>query len=117
MIRRMPERDDVDFVPQAIIGLPPSHFAGSLGPFEYNFDELDCYEGATFSLNEVLFALRHYKGDPPDTVAIYLDREIEGVGEITQIIHEIMGELKLPQWSLRWERAQGLEFPKALSLP
>jgi hypothetical protein len=75
MIRRVPERDDIDFVPQAIIGLPPSHFASSLGSFERSFNDLDYYEGATFSFNEIPFALRHYKGEPPDTVAIYLSRQ------------------------------------------
>jgi hypothetical protein len=67
---------------------------------------LTIFDGASFLLdNEVLFAIKHYRGHKPDTVTIYLDRKIMYVDEITRIITKIAENLDLPSDLIIWQRA------------
>jgi hypothetical protein len=100
---------DIDFVPHAILAKPVSYFEDRLGEFERHSDDLDFYDGATFSLEgEYPFALRHYDGYPPDTVTIYLDRNIRDISKISNLIQRIVWELDVPQGEIMWHRAQDL---------
>jgi hypothetical protein len=94
-------------VPQAIIRKPISYFDGRFGiRLVSDRDDLDMYQGAALSLNgELRFALKHYRGYPPDTMTIYLSREFDDVQEITRTVEKILRELELPSSDLSWQRA------------
>ena len=94
------------FVPQAIVGESVFSLAKRVGfELEKGEDDLDNYCGAAAILNErVPFAVIHYQGHPEDTSTIYLPLKITNVEEITKLIFEIVGELKLEQKSLLWQR-------------
>ena len=42
--------DEVELVPQAILSLPISYFAGKYGEFQKREDDFDFYEGAEFAI-------------------------------------------------------------------
>jgi hypothetical protein len=101
------ELRDIELVPQATIKRPISYFDGRFGiRVVSDHDDLDAYQGAALSLNgELPFALRHYRGYPPDTTTIYLSREFSDVNEITGIVAKILRELELPASAISWQRA------------
>jgi hypothetical protein len=101
------ELGKIELVPHAIIKRPISDFDGRFGiRLVKDRDDLDAFEGAELLLNGKLrFALRHYRGYPPDTTTIYLSREFDDVQEITRIVGKILRELELPSSDLSWQRA------------
>jgi hypothetical protein len=101
------ELSDIDLVPQATIKKPISYFDGRFGIRVINdHDDLDTFQGAALSLNgELRFALRHYRGYPPDTTTIYLSRELSDLAEITRTVAKILRELELPSSAVAWQRA------------
>jgi hypothetical protein len=101
------ELSKLDLIPQAIIKKPISYFDGRFGiRLIRDHDDLDQYEGAALSLDgELRFALKHYRGYPPDTTTIYLSCEFSDVQEITEIVTKILRELELPSSTLSWQRA------------
>jgi len=97
--------DRIDFVPQAIVAKPIGYFEDRLGGFDRMVDDLDYYEGATFSLDgSLLFALRHYDGFPAGTVTIYLDGNIRDTGTISEAVQRIAAELEVED-AIHWRRA------------
>ncbi len=114
MLRTLPLNEffGVDLVPQAIIDRPISFFHDQLGiDFVTDNDDLDEYEGAFLTFNgKWAFALRHYKGHPADKTTIYLLREIDKVEAISEMIQEIVRELKLPDNALYWQRSNNPEL-------
>jgi hypothetical protein len=101
----------VDVIPQAIIGLPVSKIVQRWDHFGEGNDDLDCYEGASFRLdNKIEIAVRHYRGHPLNTTTIYIDCRERDVEHITRLIRKIMRELRIPEEALQWERRQNPEL-------
>jgi hypothetical protein len=94
---RFKDLDKIEWVPQAVIRKPLSYFRDVLGiTFIQAHDDLDEYEGATLSLDGgQTVALRHYRGYPADTTAVYLPLELRNIGEISRVIERLVEELKL----------------------
>jgi hypothetical protein len=98
---------DADFVPQAVISRSPESLARHLNvDFTRGHDEFDEYLGAAFALHGTLpFSIKHYLGHPDGTVTLYLPPDISDVGKITQLIADILGEMRLDESALEWQRA------------
>ena len=96
----------VELVPQAIVNRPVRQVIGQRATVIREADDLDWYEGASFMLNSGLeIAVRHYRGYPPDTTGIYIDRKVNDIQEITKLIRMILKEFDLSEDVLNWERA------------
>src|SRR4051812_32991379 len=105
MYRQIPsdKLGNVDLVEQAVIGVPVDYFVKHKGiRFERDCDDLDYYDGAFFTLEDrVPFALIHYRGNPEDHTAIYLDRGLRG-DELWRTVTYILEMLDVPRNSLTW---------------
>ncbi len=103
---------DVEFAPQAIVGLPVSATLARFQSFvTHGHDDLDEYDGADFILDKkYLIAVRHYRGHPKGTTTIYVDRRQNDIEKITIMVHQILRELDIPQKALQWERKQSPEY-------
>jgi hypothetical protein len=114
MIRQMAPEEfrDTDFVPQAVIGRPPSYFVSHLRiNLIRSADDLDEYEGAVLTLNDrTPFVLRHYRGHRDDTTTIYLPVTYRDGDEITRIVKRLLRELKIDRRDLVWQRADNPEL-------
>jgi hypothetical protein len=98
---------NVELIPQAVIRKPVSFFEKQLGVhFVEGHDDLDTYRGVAFSLNgTVPFALKHYRGHPPQTTTVYLSMKIHDVQKISKLIRAIIDELKVSLDSIEWQRS------------
>jgi len=95
----------VDFVPQAVLNKPLGYFATKLrASVETGLDDLDHYESISFNRNGLLFAVRHYKGHPDNTVTIYLPSKFHEVEQITNIVSNILSELSVSGEDILWQR-------------
>ncbi|WP_398480485.1 hypothetical protein [Tardiphaga sp.] len=110
VIRSIPDLS-VEVIPQAILNLPIGNVVGRHGKVTSGVDDLDKFEGASFELNgKVEIAVRHYAGYPQNTSTIYIDRRIQDLGEITQLIRVILREFRISEASLEWERADNPDY-------
>ncbi len=94
----------VDLVEQAVIGIPVSYFADRKGiAFERDCDDLDYFDGAFFTLDDNItkFALIHYRGNPENHTALYLDRALQGA-DLSKIVEHILGSFDIPGGYLTW---------------
>lgn len=96
-----------DFLPQAIISRPVSHFAKELNiPFSHEHDDFDeCDVAAVQIENGPIFALKHYAGYPENTTTIYLPQNFQGVEVVTRLIRMITEHLNIPANWIIWQRA------------
>jgi hypothetical protein len=103
----MPDVTYGDFLPQAVINKPASYFSSSLGfNLVTSHDEFDEFEGGAFILDDRLpFTILHYKGHPVGTTTVYLPPSISDVGEISEIVHNIMRYCHLERNDLLWQRS------------
>jgi hypothetical protein len=100
-----------DMVPQAILKRSTSFFEKNLKiEFEKKSDDLDVYEGAAVLVDGQAVAIKHYPGYPAGTVTIYLPSKIVDVKEITQIIRQVLRQLKLKTDTIEWERQMDPEL-------
>jgi hypothetical protein len=104
MLETIGKRLKVDLVPQAEIALPVKEVVGERARIVPGEDGLDRYEGSSFRLDDLLFAVRHYRGHPRDTATLYMERRVRDVEEITRLIRKILKELHVPVSALTWER-------------
>jgi hypothetical protein len=97
---------DVELIPQAIIGKSPADFARHLSAqLVSDRDDFDTFEGVALTIdNELTFALKHYRGYPPNTITIYLPRAINRLDEITNTIRTISDTLRIPTGWILWQR-------------
>lgn len=109
----------VELVPQAILNKPVRDVIGRHALVSLDWDELDLFEGASFKLDsdpslnigsELEIAVRHYRGYPVNTSAIYIDRKISDVHQISALIRLILKEFNLSEDVLSWERADNPEL-------
>jgi hypothetical protein len=109
MLRAISAKDleKLDLVPHAVIRKPLSYFRDVLGiRFIQAQDDLDEYEGAALSLDGGQpLALRHYRGYPADTMAVYLPFELHSTDEISRIIGRLIEELRLSRDAIDWQRS------------
>lgn len=93
---------EFEAVPHAVFWRPLAYFTMN---FRTEIDELDEFEGASFSIgNEISFDLRKYAGHPDFTVSVYLPMEIESRAEIDKIIDRVVKEFALPKTAVGWRR-------------
>jgi hypothetical protein len=97
-------KEQVELLPQAVLGRPISHFALRM-PVVEGHDDFDKFQGAALLLNGERLALIHYAGHPSDTVTVYLPWYIRDVDQITTIIGRLVEELDLPREAIIWQRA------------
>lgn len=93
----------VDLVEQAVVAVPVKYFSETKGvKFENDCDDLDFYEGAFFILDDnTPFALIHYRGNPENSIAIYLDRQLMGY-DLRRIVENILEAFGIPRTSITW---------------
>jgi hypothetical protein len=98
---------EFEAVPHAIFWRPLAYFT-MLARKEV--DDLDEYEGASFSIgNNISFDLRRYAGHPEFTVSVYLPMEFEDGAEIDRIIDRLVAEFALPKSAIGWRRGWDYE--------
>lgn len=102
--------DSIEWVPKAILDIPVDYFVRKFCLlFHQGQDDLDVYEGANLQLPDGRpYVLRHYRGYPADTVAIYLPFEVQDIDEISTSVRAIIANWNLSQNNIRWERRDGL---------
>jgi hypothetical protein len=108
----MEELAERDMLPQAVLRMPVSDLARQLGePLCEGADDLDLYQGIALQLdNEAQFALKTYRGHPPDTTTVYLSSQIFGLEAITRLIARIADELHLSNSDVLWQRKDNPEL-------
>jgi hypothetical protein len=95
----------VELIPQAVLKYPPSYFEKNLGlAFEDKWDGLGDFRGVLLSLDNLVFALKRYKGHKEGTTTLYLSRDLTDVGTITQIVDTIVKGLGLNAADISWQR-------------
>jgi hypothetical protein len=89
-------KQEIYFVPQAVLPYEIRSLAKNLSfKVETGTDDLDEFAGAAFFLDELPFALMHYRGHPENTSTIYLPYDVKSLNEIERWIDRIVSELKL----------------------
>jgi hypothetical protein len=92
----------VDLVEQAVVSIPVRYFAARGIKFEQECDDLDYYESAFFIIDErTPFALIHYRGNPENSTAIYLERSLKG-NTLRDTLASILKIFDLPKSSITW---------------
>jgi len=95
----------IDFVPQAIWNVPISFFANNFGlEIESSQDDFDEYVGAYQVVDDVLMAIRHYAGHPPNTATLYVPSNVEDLETITNLIGAFTQHFGLTSSQLQWQR-------------
>jgi hypothetical protein len=104
--------EHVEFIPQAILGVPIGHFAELGYEITPSRDELDRFEGTTLFSEAVNLpvAVRYYAGYPEGTTTIYLPQDVKDVDRITKIIGSLLEEFKLQPRDVMWERKDDPEL-------
>jgi hypothetical protein len=93
---------EFEVAPHAIFWRPLAYFTMNI---RTESDDLDEYEGASFSIgNDIAFDLRKYAGHPNFTVSVYLPMEIENQADIDGIIDRVIKEFALPKSAVSWRR-------------
>jgi hypothetical protein len=68
---------NIDLTPFAMLQASIGGMHKELGiEFETEVDDLDEYQVAYFALNGKVFAFMHHRGEPPETVNIYMQRDM-----------------------------------------
>jgi hypothetical protein len=97
-----------DLAPQAIFWRPVRYFTNRI---LYGQDDLDEFEGASFSIgNHISFDLRTYKGHPDCTVSLYMPMEFREPTEISRITDEIVKAIQIPLTAVAWRRGQDFKY-------
>jgi hypothetical protein len=96
-------REKYEFVPQAIIKRPPAFFSEQGIRFETGLDDLNVYQVAELTIDDLPFALMRHEGTPSDETTIYLP-DIIAIEQLQDIINEILTALDLPIDALGWRR-------------
>jgi hypothetical protein len=95
----------IDFVPQAILDVPLSHFSDKFGlEIESSQDDFDEYDGAYQVVDDVLMAIRHYAGHPPNTATLYFPSTVKDLETITDLIGAFTQHFGLTSGQLQWQR-------------
>jgi hypothetical protein len=101
-----------DLIPQAIISRPLSHFAGQLKTsINHERDDFDEYDVIVLMIDDgiiddgLVFELKHYAGYPDNTTTIYLPKQINNVGQISDMIGIIARDLHIPREWVVWQRS------------
>jgi hypothetical protein len=97
---------DVDMLPQATINREPLYFKVQHGiEFCDSYDDLDYFTAALLLLDqELLFALKRYRGNPKGVTSIYLPTNYRKLDQISEAVKSIMDALHLKDEDLFWHR-------------
>lgn len=96
------------FIPQAVLGRPPTFFEGERGiVFLSGVDSFDYYKAALLSIDsarEIPIVLKQYRGARSETTTIYLNPSFNDVDRITELITNIVSDLGLSSADILWQR-------------
>jgi hypothetical protein len=94
------------FLPQAVLGKPPSYFERERGIiFTQALDGLDYYKAALLAgSTPTPIVLKQYRGNNPDHTTIFLSPEITDLSKIAVIITEVISGLGLNDSDVIWRR-------------
>lgn len=108
MLRLADHGLESDVIPQAIFWRPLIYFTTAIREDE---DNLDRYEGASFSVdNQLGFDLRHYRGHPAQTVTLYFAFTLQKEDEIGAAINSVVQIMAIPEPAVAWKRGWDFEF-------
>ncbi len=96
-------RQKYEFVPQAILKQPPAFFIGRGISFRTDLDDLNGYQVAELTLDDVPFALMRHEGTPPDETEVCLP-DIIPLERVSEVISLILKELDLSPSMTTWQR-------------
>jgi hypothetical protein len=96
-------REKYEFVPQATLKRAPAFFAGQGIKFRNGLDDLNVFQVAELSLDNLPFALMRHEGTPLDETQVYLPNVIP-IERLPEIIARILAELDLSEAALSWHR-------------
>jgi hypothetical protein len=99
------------FVPQAVLGKPPSYFEREKGiTFTQAWDGLDYYKAALLvGSTPTPIVLKQYRGNDPNHTTIYLNPDITDLTKITAIIADVVSGLALSDSDVLWQRKDNPE--------
>jgi hypothetical protein len=101
------EIGQVDLTPQAVIQLSAADFHDRFGlVFEHGQDDLDIFEAAFFKLDGMVAALMHHRGEPKNTVSVYLRRGLTP-RQAERAIDSILAEYSLASDVVSWREPAG----------
>src|SRR5215207_9264007 len=104
MLQVLPYRPQYDVAPQAIFWRPLLYFTTKIREGE---DGLDLYKGASFTYgNRIQFDLRSYRGNPQQTVTMYLPVNVRAMRHIDNTITVARTEMAIPRRAIAWRRGQ-----------
>ena len=107
MIKQSPHRIEKELAPQAIFWRPIAYFAVGSHAGE---DNLDRYQYISYAMDDAVFELRVYDGQPQSTTTLYLPEEIEDKDTILSLVDRMMVSTTLPQTSLAWKRGDEYRY-------
>ncbi len=101
-------RKEIEWVPVAVIKRPVSFFEGMGLHFFESHDDLDIYRGTReIELDDLAgheFVLRHYRGYPEDTTAVYLPFEVTDKEVFARLVSYVLRQWRLPRNAISWHR-------------
>jgi hypothetical protein len=114
-IRQLPldALNGLDLLPLVSVACPLAQIGRINGiRLQRDVDDLDYHDISTLafdgaSLRPLMFALRAYRGAPPDKVDILLPAEWLGAPELWGVITEIATALRVPAHLIRWPEDAG----------
>jgi hypothetical protein len=113
--RSLDDLNGLDLLPLACLQYGIARISKASGlRFEREADDLDDYEMSALELDDatnghapLLFALRAYRGAPPDTVDVLLPAELLGAPGLNRLVADIARALGVPAGRITWPEASG----------
>ncbi len=96
-------RQKFAFVPQAILKQPPAFFIGRGISFRTDLDDLNEYQVAELTVDNLPFALMRHEGTPPDETELHLP-DVIPLERVSEVISRILKELDLSSSAIIWQR-------------
>ncbi len=107
MIKQSRYPMEKEAAPQAMFWRPIKYFSPNINNDE---DNLDKYLYLSYILDNNVFDLRVYRGQPQSTVALYMPEDVEDLELILHVIMQVMEATTLPLSSLAWKRGDVFEY-------
>jgi hypothetical protein len=107
MIKQLKGPIEREMTPQAIFWRPIAYFSATT---RFAEDNLDDYRCVSYAIDDDVFELRTYRGQPQSTTSLYLPEETEDQPGILSFIDRFLEASTVPRISIAWKRGDAYRY-------
>jgi len=102
MVARVSDIGKASLVPYAVIKRSREEVVGTSAiQFDPQGDDLDSFESAFFRIQGKFAAFMHYNGDPPDTLSVYVQRDLSPK-DADRVLSKLLAEFHISEDAIVW---------------